>query len=303
MYKYKVYGLTIESEVEIMQLQKASEDARADVCIRQADCKDEVEKFLKENDATARRYEIGLEYSCFENKGGYYVIREGKEISFECRNDYTPDMVTPWLTGFALAMLLLQRKILAIHCSAISCGAGAFLVAGNPGAGKSSNTRKLIERGFKFMADDVAAVKLEDEVAFVFPAFPYQKLCRNEVDSRKLDLKELIYINEDKDKFLVPAKEHFADEPQKLKFMIYLMVGDVPEVTVNKLTGISQLIGFKNNLFLHKLPGDWEKTKEVGELCLKCAGLCPVYLIVRPREGDSQEKIADIIQGIIDQVN
>ena len=304
MFKYKVYGLIIESEVEIMQLQKASEEAKVDAYIRQAACKGEVEEYLEKHGATERRYEIGLDYSCFENKGGFYVIREGKEISFECRKDYTPDMVTGWLTGFALAMLLLQRRILAIHCSAINCGGdGAFLIAGNPGAGKSSNTRKLMERGFKLMADDVAAVKLEEDGAIVFPAFPYQKLCRNEVESRKLDQQELIYINEDKDKFLVPVKENFADEPAKLKFMIYLMVGDVTEVTVKKLSGISQLIGFKNNLFLHRLSGEWENSKEVGELCLKCAGLCPVYMIARPKEGDSQEKIADIIQGIIDQVN
>ena len=302
MYKYKIYGLVIESEVEIMQLIKADDEDISDAVIRQESCRQEVEEYLEKKGATKKRYEIGLDYSCFENKGGFYVVSGGKEILFECREGYTPEMVTSWLTGFALSMLLLQMRILAIHCSAVSCGEkGAILIAGDPGAGKSSTTKKLLEKGLRLMADDVAALRLEDDKAVVYPAFPYQKLCRNEVENRNLDLNDLIYINEDKDKFLVPVKEEFEFSPQNLKCMVYLVVGNVDEVQVKKLTGISQLFGLKNNLFLHRLKGEWENSKEVGELCLKLAGLCPVYMIVRPANVDSQQKIADIVQGIIDQ--
>lgn len=294
MYRYRIYGLVIESDVEIMQLLKAKDSSFADVYIKQDSCKDEVVGYLEKMGATRKRYEIGLEYSCFENKGGFYVIRNGKEIHYECRDGYTPTMLTSWLTGFALSMLLLQRRCLAIHCSAVAYANEAVLIAGEPGAGKSSVTRKLLDRGYKLMADDVAVLEENESKAFIFPAFPYQKLCRNEVENRKLDLDELIYINEDKDKFLVPA-DSFESEEKELKCMFFLMVGDVKEVVVEKLSGIRQLIAFKNNLFLHKLPGAWENSKEIGELCLKAAGQCPIYLVVRPFEGDSKEKIADII--------
>lgn len=310
MFRYKIYGLVIDSEVEFMQLEKADDSSFADVIIRQDNCREEVVSYLLEKDATKRRYDIGLDFSCFENKGGYYSIRGGKEIVFECKEGYSPKTVSGWILGYSMAMILLQRRILAIHCSAVvipdktsdskefSSG-GAVLISGVSGAGKSSLTRKLLERGFHIMADDVAAVTFDGERDLVYPAFPYQKLCRNEVDSRKLDYEELIYIDEDKDKFLVPVGDVFVSSPQPLKLLIFLVPGDVEKVQVTKLTGFDQFIGIFNNQFLKVLKGPWENKPEVINLAMQLASKCPVYRIVRPVEGDSQDRIADEVEAII----
>lgn len=313
MFRYKIYGLNIDSEVELLQLEKGDDSSFVDVQIRQGDCKSEVISFLQEKDATKRRYEIGLDYSCFENKGGFYIIRGGREIIFECREGYTPALISGWILGYAMAMLLLQRKILAIHCSAVAIPdkdrnggfepAGAVLISGVSGAGKSSLTRKLLERGYHIMADDVAAVKFDGEKALVFPAFPYQKLCRNEVDSRKIDHDGLIYIDEDKDKFLVPVGDVFVSEPQTLKLMAFLTVGDVKEVTIRKLTGFEQFLGFNNSLFLKVLKGPWENFPEVINLSMELASKCPVYQIIRPLEGNSQDRMADEVEAIIREIH
>lgn len=309
MFRYKIYGLNIDSEVELIQLEKGDENSFADVIIKWGSCRSEVTSYLQEKDATKRRYEIGLEYSCFENKGGFYVIRDGREIIFECREGYSPAIVSGWILGYAMAMLLLQRRILAIHCSAVVipdenkegefASAGAMLISGVSGSGKSSLTRKLLERGYHIMADDVAAVKFDGEKDIVFPAFPYQKLCRNEVDKRSLDHEGLIYIDEGKDKYLVPVGDKFVSKAQTLKLLVFLAVGDVKEVTVRKLTGFEQFLGICNNLFLKVLKGPWENFPEVINLSMELASKCPVYQIVRPFEGDSQDRIADEIETII----
>lgn len=302
MKRYSLYGLIIETEVEFLQLTKVSEDnsSPADVIIRQDKCADEVIDYLTKADALNCRYEIGLNYSCFMNKGGYYVIKDGREIIFETKEGYTPESLSSWLLGYAFAMLLLERRTLAIHCSAVcrdkeSEDDGAILISGEPGAGKSSLTKKLLEDGYKIMADDVAAVRLEDEVT-VYPAFPYQKLVRNEVEKRGLNKDELIYINEDKDKFLVPVGDAFCAEPRRIKFMVFIVVSDVPEVQVKKLSGIEQLMAFRTNLFLHRLRGKWENDQEVLNLCLRAAGKCPVYLVIRPKDVDSVAKMAEIVK-------
>ncbi|WP_026509732.1 hypothetical protein [Butyrivibrio sp. LC3010] len=331
MKRYTLYGLTIESEVEFMQLdeinsaQEGSSEIQIDATIRQRECEYEVIDYLTEHDSLKRKYEIGLEYSCFMNIGGYFVIQNGREIIFQTKEDYTPEKVSPWLLGFSMAMLLLQRRILAIHCSAVTDGdSGAFLISGEMGAGKSSLTRKLIEKGFKIMADDVAAVKMEAvaydneenkrlsadyietwnvlDHAMVFPAFPYQKLCRNEVESRNFSKDEIIYIDENKDKFLVPVKECFVDKPKKLKFMIYLITADIKELKVQRLSGLDQFMALRNNIFLHRLFGEWENDKEIIELCMRVSGKCPVYLILRPKEGYYQEQISDEVIRINNEV-
>ena len=180
----------------------------------------------------------------------------------------------------------------------VAPGGFAFLM-GESGAGKSSLTRKLLERGYHIMADDVAAVEFDGEKDMVFSAFPYQKLCRNEIDKRKLDNNELIYINEDKDKFLVPVGNLFVSDPQPLKLLVFLTVGDVKEVSIRKLTGFEQFLGFNNSLFLNALKGPWENSPEIINLALKLASKCHVYQIVRPVDGDSQDRMADEIEKII----
>ena len=302
MKKYSLYGLTIETDIDFPHLNALDDSYDTDVLIRQGECLNEVTEYLKKSGAYEKKYEIGLQYSCFMNKGGYYVIKDGKEIIFETKEGYTPMSVSAWLLGYCTAMLLLQRDTLAIHCSAVCVnGDGssrdAFLISGRSGAGKSSLTRKLLERGYKLMADDVAAVQCEDEV-MVYPAFPYQKLVRNEVEKRNLNKNDLIYVDEDKDKFLVPVGDEFSGVPAGIKAMIVIAVGDVPEVQIIKLSGFDQLMAVRNNLFLTVLKGDWMESREVLNMCLKMAGKCPVYIIVRPQEGDSLDAMADLIAGI-----
>ncbi len=299
-YKYTLYGLTIESEVELFQLMKADENSTADVTIRLGSVADEVLKYLEENDALSCQYKIGFEYSCFFNKGGYYVIRDGKEIIFEMNDGYEISLVSSWILGFCMSMLLLQRQTLAVHCSAVTDGKRAILISGEPGAGKSTLTRRFLEKGYKLMADDVAAVTIEGDNAVVYPGFPYQKLVRNEVESRNLDISKLIYINEDKDKFLVPVGDGFESEPQALKEFIFLVVGDVPELKFEQLKGLNQLFAIKNNLFLHKLQGAWENDKQLIEECLAIASKCNTYLFVRPKEGDSTLKIMEKLSEVFD---
>ena len=84
--------------------------------------------------------------------------------------------------------------------------------------------------------------------------------------------------------------------------MAFLTVGDVKEVTIRKLTGFEQFLGFNNSLFLKVLKGPWENFPEVINLSMELASKCPVYHIVRPFEGDSQDIIADKLETIISEL-
>ncbi len=300
MFKYKIYGLITETDVEFAHLVTADEQSASDVIIHRGNIKDEVTAHL--DTVGARAYDIHFDRSVFRNKGGYYKITDGKEIVYETKEGYTPEMVGPWLLGFAYAMLLLERNTLAVHCSAISDKDGAFLISGVPGAGKSSLTKVLLERGYGIMADDVAAVRIDNDGTNVYPAFPYQKLCRNEVEKRELDEDDLIYINEDKDKFLVPVNEAFVGEKRPLRFLIFIVVSNTDKVAVQKLSGLNQLFALRENLFLARLTGPWLNEKPLMDLCLKVASGCPVYLIERPAGVDTLSEMADTVEKIAAEV-
>ena len=72
MNHYILYGLTIESDVDLTMLLKADDGSIPDVYIREGKCADEVIDSLTKAGVLKKKYEIGTEYSCFMNKGGYF---------------------------------------------------------------------------------------------------------------------------------------------------------------------------------------------------------------------------------------
>ncbi|MBR3579572.1 MAG: ATP-binding protein [Lachnospiraceae bacterium] len=297
MYRYKIYGILIESEFELKLLVPAEEtDKLSDVItVREKDVEEEVLNYLKEAGALKKHYEIGLEKSAMENIGGYYLVTDS-QILVKLKEGYTYDTISSWILGYCLSMALLQKNILTIHCSAITNNAGAVLVSGTPGAGKSSLAGKLLEHGYKLLADDVAAIRFKDDKCLVYPAYPFQKLCSNEVENRALDKSKLVYINEDKDKYLVPVNDIFEPAPHQLKAFFYIIKAPVEELTLKKLSGFECFMSVKENLFLHRLKGNWETTPEVISQCMKIASGCDVYLLVRP---DNKDTLTEINQTVL----
>ncbi len=293
MYRYRIYGEIVESEFELKLLVPAriTDTAREPITILERDVENEVLGILEASGAMEKHYQIGPEISAFTNIGGFFLIRNGKEILIKLKEGYTYDTVSAWILGFCLSMALLQRKSLTIHCSAISTEKGAVLISGTPGAGKSSLAGKLLESGLKLMADDVAGISFDNNECMVQPAFPYQKLCSNEIDKKGLNKKTLVYINEDKDKYLVPVTNIFEYNPQKLRFFFFIIKIPTEKLSITKLTGFDCFLAIKENLFLHKLHGNWESSPEIINQCMKIAASCPVYLIARPENADTLDEI------------
>lgn len=72
----------------------------------------------------------------------------------------------------------MQRGELPLHTSAVVTpdGGGAVLVAGVPGAGKSTTAALLIRRGWSILNDDISRVTFEDGVPMAWPGFQSLKL-------------------------------------------------------------------------------------------------------------------------------
>lgn len=302
MYRYKIYGVILESEFKLNLLVPAdeSDDTRYIITVKESDIEEDVVRFLKDNNASKRRYEIGFEKSAFENQGGYFLIQGGKEILVKLKEGFTYETVSAWILGYSLSMALLQKGIMTIHCSALSTDHDAILISGTPGAGKSSLAGKLLENGLNLMADDVAGIHFENDACMVYPAFPFQKLCSNEIEKRGIEKNNLIYINEDKDKYLVPVKEIFESKPQKLKFFFFIVKAQVDQLTINQITGFDCFLAIRENLFLHRLiGGTWESQPQVINACMKIAASSKIYLIFRPENKDTLDELRDEIVKII----
>lgn len=288
MYKYKVNGLVMESDVDFPQLISAKEDVLADFSLKEGDLPDYI---INRDDN--KKYEIGKEESWLINSCLYYKVEGGKSITYKMKPEGDYMKMRSYILGFAISMLALQRGKLAIHCSVVCKNGKATLIAGESGAGKSTLTDRLLENGYKLMADDMTFVEVVDGNAVAHSAFPYRKLCKNVVEEKSYDKSKLIYIDEDKEKYLVPCHDKFVSEPLKVEKFVYLTVNKGEKVEFSKIEGINKFIMISNNLFLRHLLKQQKFEPWIGELSLKLASVLDISVASRPVLGDSTKEISE----------
>jgi hypothetical protein len=92
--------------------------------------------------------------------------------------EQTLEDLTAYLYGPVLGFLLRTWGRLAMHASCVRIGDGAVLLAGPPGAGKSTTAAALATRGFRVVSDDLTALTFGDanETPRAWPAFEHLRL-------------------------------------------------------------------------------------------------------------------------------
>lgn len=288
MYYYKLYGQIIESDVSFRQL-VPSDDHNASITIHSGTIPDDIKN--KENTC-----EFGGSHSWLSNRTCYLVIKNGNEIIYELKPGKSHAYMLAFILGYGIAMLHMQRGEISIHCSALSINDKAILVAGKSGSGKSTVTTALLAKGCKLMADDMAVVEASDSAAIAYPGFPYQKLCRDAALTNGYDLNQLIYIDEDKDKYLIPFEDDFSTSGKEIAAM-FILLGEVnsEEVVTQQIKGVAKIPALADNLFLKALMKE-ERFKGIcGQNCVKAADKFPIYAIGRPAGVNTVDSISNYI--------
>jgi len=88
----------------------------------------------------------------------------------------TLEDLTAYLYGPVLGFVLRAWGRLAMHASCVRVGDGAVLIAGAPGAGKSTTAAALAARGHEVISDDLTALALGDAPPAAWPAFDHLRL-------------------------------------------------------------------------------------------------------------------------------
>ena len=287
MYKYRIFCLQVSSDICFPQLLIGMEGDTADVVICEGD-------IGRAPDAPQGiNYEIGSSFSWLDNNTCYLWIENGNRITYRLKEGGNKKYLLSYILGWGFAMLAYQRNELAMHCSVVADDGGAVLISGESGCGKSTITTAYLESGYRLMADDMAFVCTQDNITYVKPAFPYQKLCRDAAMECGCPVEEMIYIDEMKDKFFVPYKGEFPVIPVKVKAMLilYRYIGE--EVCVSEITGINKLHACLNNLFLRNLLKEQKYAPAMGSLGLAMAGSVPMYAIGRPDGKDTRKEVME----------
>lgn len=240
------FGLKIESEFDLPELPQVNIG------------EDQVEIIIKKTDLSSLWSEQGDSNKYFVIKENWilfripdiaiYLIKNGREIfvtPFEGSNE---NQIRLYLLGTCMGALLMQRKILPLHGSAIAINGKAYAIVGDSGAGKSTLASAFLKKGYQLLSDDVIPVTLSDEnIPIVTPAYPQQKLWLESLNHFNMEPTHYEPIFERETKFAVPVSNQFAMEPLPLAGIFELIKTEDEKINLQPIKKLERF----STLFQH----------------------------------------------------
>lgn len=234
-------------------------------------------------------YLKGLVLYYIENGNHIIIYRESEKISELALRSY--------LTGSAMSLAIMQKNYIPLHGGTVAWKGRGVVISGVSGAGKSTVTMEMHRHGFQFVADDLSVITLSDTGAQVLPGFPQQKLCRDVVVKNGMNIEDLIYIDEDRDKFARILKDGYVTMPIPVACMIELNVSDsAAQVEFKAVTGGDKFKQLISNIYRGEVYQRLGNSPERFQLFVRAAAGIPMYRITRPKKGDFVRDIIDCIK-------
>ncbi len=296
---YRIYGLTVASEIEMSELISgedsgvAKEDA--DVYVHYCD-----EPGILKNPQLQM---IQSNRVWFESVHARFLVQNGNEIVIDKKEaDFPDEKIKPYVISHGLAFILYMKNVMALHGSTVGNEKGAITIIGSSGAGKSTISTGLRKRGYKLIADDVSAIKIENGVPYVQIAVPHQKFCRDTAIKEGYKIEEIECINEVRDKYRVKLSEDEMHSGPGILKGIFEIIPDTKNNTfrIEKPEGLELLQLMSANMFSQYLFSNTSGlSAEMFQTALQVAKIVPVYRIYRPTDEDTVDRILDEITKLV----
>lgn len=291
---YKVYGLIVESDIEIPELLSIDKNEnKVDIKIK----KDIIPKDVIEKIPSYSWFKYDVDSMVFtvKNIGSFYIY-DGKNIVVQPSENADNQGIKTFILGTSFGMILLQRNKVAIHGGAILIGENAIILTGQSGAGKSTLTNAFRQYEYPFMADDVSStIELQDEI-FIEPAYPQQKICRDAMEKMGYRIDDFKLIDEDREKYVIPTHESFVKEKRKLKAIFEIEPYDGEEVKIEEISGGEKMKTILRNIYRIEIiaphgipPAYFKKVINIAKNTL-------VFRIKRPKNQFSVDRQIELIE-------
>lgn len=215
---YRVFGLSIQSDIVCPELLPTEATATADITIRLREPRPggEARPGWQLGPGICRMHPDGL---------GQFEARGGNEISVEPEPGAAVDNLRPFLLGACLAILMHQRQLFVLHCSGVRTERGAVVFAGKSGSGKSTMVSAFLERGYRILADDMLALTINEQGEVIaLPGFPQVKLWADAARALGRSTDGLRRVTPEYEKFIAPEIARFSADPERLRAIYVLQV-------------------------------------------------------------------------------
>nr|WP_273833232.1 aldolase [Pseudalkalibacillus sedimenti] len=292
---YKSFGLQLTSCIYFPELEEVRLTTNADVSIEISDLTK-----LWQEEGNEGKFVVKQGRVLFKIEDtGIFCIEEGERVVVSPLGKENVDKMRLYILGSCMGAILLQRKILALHGSAIAIDGKAYAIVGDSGAGKSTLAASFIANGYKILSDDVIPVSLSNQFPIVIPSYPQQKLWSKSLEKFGIDKREFNPLFEREDKYAIPVNKHFYNDALPLGGIIELSKSECDQVelsTIRSLQAIHTLFNHTyRNFFVPRLGlMEWH-----FKITSQISGRVPCYRINRPTSQFTAGEIRDLILSTI----
>ncbi|REJ78538.1 MAG: hypothetical protein DWQ47_03545 [Acidobacteria bacterium] len=300
-FKYLAYGVSIESEVELRELQPGPSGA-ADARIRLGEVGEPlVARHIQASEVFERP---GARVRVSDNamnivwdRVGKFLIHSGREVLIEPEAGCREDDLQPFVTGPVLSALLHQRGYCVLHASAVLLEGQVAVFLGAKGYGKSTIAAQLHERGHKLVSDDIVPVSVEEDRILTYPGFPRIKLSEEAIVALGRDPEEFPKVHRYVEKRSFNNLETLPPGPLRLRGIFLLAEGD--SVSIEPLSQAAAFMELATHSFLNRYLAAMNCLEKHFQQSQALVRSVPMFRLSRPfgfaKTADISRRIEELI--------
>ncbi|MBK2109220.1 P-loop NTPase family protein [Francisella tularensis] len=295
MYKYKFYGININSQIAIPFL-NVFENFDSQQPIVTIELVDDLSFTIK------KQISMGVGIDTQENVIldipliGCYKISDDR-IVIKIYGDTDSQTLVNFLVSAAVPYFLAkQGKIILRGCSFTSDNQTANLLLGNSGVGKSTLLAALAKKDCKILADQFCVLSLIDDKVYIEPAFGYIKLWLQATKLLEINNEDLLKVRPKLKRFYWQAP--FCNKKLLVKNVFKLRTQNLESQNLlEKVNGINKIALIHNNIFADELISVDSRTKlEKAKISFKLAAQASFFKILNIRAKTTIPELVELIE-------
>lgn len=176
--------------------------------------------------------------------------------------------VESYLLGPVLACLLHLRNVPCLHACVLANDSRAIAFGGPKGVGKSTLAFALMRRGWKVLADDHAALRVESGQVKVEPGYPYLRTSGETYNMAGAPRERMRLVNGDGDKCFLPLSAE-AYCHRSLPLAAVYLLGNGAKITfeaVPPAEAVMQLTALLHAPYLRRRESSREELARLSEV-------------------------------------
>lgn len=238
-----------------------------------------------------RDNEVALRWSHF----GLYRVIGGRRIEYVPAPGISDAAARVPLLGVCMGILLHQRNLLTLHASAISIEGEAVVFLGEKGAGKSTVTAALVERGHGLLSDDVTALSFDErDTPTVLAGIEAVKLWPDSLEAVGRDPAAVPALHEKVEKRVLRPSNVVDRRARPLRCIYVLKHGEqVGSTSLPTHDAFSELV---RHTYAARFLGDAAASPAHFNQCASVLQNVPVRKLVRPDDLGRLDELVDFIE-------